>query len=367
MQKLKPEEDAIKEQYAGDPMAINRARQELYRKHGYKMGGYCLFMMINLVLTILIFFSVFSALRGVADYNVKIQVQELQGIYRVYTNPEHENYAEMFGTLETDEEKQAEFTRLINETYGKHAVGFLWIKNIWKADTPWTNSGLTPNDYMNVFDVPSVIADDDPGFLAAQVAYPDKIKTKGDYYKSLSKADKKVVNTAAQTIAVKEFAAINGALDIKYKRKWNGLLFLIILAGATTWGSVYINAKMMGKKKEAEAPKEAAVQYSMRNAKTQRDGTPAKPAMDPAMANKMMKFILPAVMVLFTMSSTAALAIYIITSGLLTTGINLALTWPVKKLVDWDEARRKKRQSAPPDPTVINPHAKYFKNIKRGG
>ena len=364
MQKMKPEEDAIKEQFAGDPMAINRARQELYRKNGYKMGGYCLFMVINLFLTLAIFLSVYSGLRAIADYNIKLTVVEMQGIYRTYdaegTWADPENVDE--ATLDA-------FRAEINATYAKHSVGFLWIKNIWKADTPWTSSALTPNDYLVHFNNWETITDEELANAQAAAINKDKVKTKKDYYHSMSKSDRKVIDKRAEAVVVVEYGHIYSAIDAKYKRKWNGLLFLIILAGATTWASVYFNAKLTNKKKEAEKPKEAVVQYSMRNAKSQRDGaTPNKPAIDPVMANKMMKFILPGVMVLFTLQSTAALAIYIIMSSLMTTGVNLAMIWPVNKLVDWTEARRKRRDSAPPDQTgIINPHAKYFKNTRKGG
>jgi len=84
------------------------------------------------------------------------------------------------------------------------------------------------------------------------------------------------------------------------------------------------------------------------------------------MVGKVMLFVMPAIMVFFTMSSTAALAIYIITNSLIATGTTLGMNWPVDKLLAWEEKRRVARGDTPETDTgVINPHAKYFKNKRK--
>jgi len=363
MAKFKPEEDILKEQYASDPMQLNRARQELYRKHGYKMGGFCGFMAINLVVTLCVFMSVFLSLRAVADYNVQLTAQKLQGVYL--------QYEEEFQDPDFDD---TEFVADINKAYEQHNIGFLWIKNVWHSDVPWSPSGLTFGEYSMYTEVKTDYTrdldtimgfygvSDEPELVAYfNETYPRKDK-KG---KLRDPSTNEIVAQYVYDVKLTQFNTIEPAIDSSYKRKWNGLLILIALAGATTYLSLYLNAKFLGVKKtkgEVKAQEKKA-QYSMRNVKNQAD-QPKAPTVDPAMMGKVMKIALPIVMVIFTFMNTAALAIYIIANSVFSTVIMLGLNYPADKLVKWQEKRAEKRGTGGPatDTSVINPHAKYFKS-----
>lgn len=322
MQRIKPEEDALKEQYAGEMQKFMLARQQLYRKHGYKAGGFMLFMLLNLFITMAVFFSVFSALRNAADYNIKMTAVDLQATYAEFYNAE---------TNELLDGKTAEeFVVAVNETYESRMNGFLWIQNIWKQDIP-TSSRLTEGEYTA-----SVLTKDE--------------RNNADL----------VANAKIQ------YENIINNVEKSNKRSWNGLLILIILAGVTSWASAWLNAKMMAAKKAKEAPKqkEAVVTYSMRETKNQRDAQ--IPTVDPVAMGRIMKIILPAMMVLFTFMSTSALALYIITNSIMSTALTYATNWPVDKILERQEKKRIERgESDEVDPNIINPHSKYFKNKRK--
>jgi len=321
MQKIKPEEDELKEQYAADPIQLNRARSALYKKHGYKMGGFCLFMFINILVIAMVFFTVFGALRFVADHNIREQARAVQGVY-----------LEFYQTDPIFDREGQEFIDAINTAYNQHNVGFLWIQNVWVPDVPWSSSStLSRTLYHRIGTTPE-------GFTAEQSAA--------------------MLNS--------QYDAISAAINPSNNRDWNGLLILIILAGVTSWGSAYVNSKMMLKnRKKDDKPKEPKIEYSMRNTK---DRSEVKvPTVDPVMMGRIMKIVLPIIMVYFTMISTAALAIYIIMNSVLSTAILFGLNYPVDKLLAWEEKRKKARGDAPPDvePGTINPHTKYFKNKRK--
>ncbi|MDR0461893.1 MAG: membrane protein insertase YidC [Christensenellaceae bacterium] len=348
MAKIKPEEDLLKEQYKDDMMKLNQARQALYKKHGYKMGGFCLFTIINLFLTLAIFMSIFTSLRAVATHNVVLAANNLEAVYYQYRDD-----PDGLGlTLESSEFKIA-----LNDAYTKHNTSFLWIKNIWHEDVPWSSGTLTVAEYVNNRKVEITDAELD----VANQAIADEL---GVDITALPDENKK----SKLEMKIEQYDFIYANLDASHKRNWNGLLILVVLAGVTSWGSSYITARLMKTKKktdESTKPKEAVAVYSMRDAKDQTD--PKAPQVDPAVVGKIMMFVLPAIMIFFTMSSTAALAIYIITNSLLSTIIAFGLGWPVDKLLAWQDKHRKARGLDPDetDKSLINPHAKYFKRKKK--
>jgi membrane protein insertase Oxa1/YidC/SpoIIIJ len=351
MAKIKPEENELREQYAADPMRLNRERQALYKRHGYKMGGFCLFTLINLVVTLAVFMSVFQSLRAVSTHNVDLTVQNLQGIYKIHETE-----------LLDETIDEAVFRTQVNDTYRDHAVGFLWVKNIWKQDVPWTKSGLSWNEYARRA---KVITDEElkasghetvKAFLTAQ-GFQDTPEGLTAYVKATYGFD-----TQEEYIRF-QYDSINDALDKKHKRGWNGLLFLVIFAGVSSWGTAYITMKMNKTQQKNAPPKEEKAGYSMRDIKNKLD--PKVPQIDPAMVGKVMMFVLPAIMIFFTMSQTAALAIYIITNSIISTLITLGTNWPVDKLLDWQDKRKKNKGPDIIDPDVINPHAKYFKSKRK--
>ena len=333
MAKMKPDLDAVRDTYKADPRAMLAAQRQVYQKHNYKLGNFMLIMLLQMFVSMAIFFSIFSALRNVADYNMRVTANAVYQTYQEFYTTEYvedEDGGEWQSVLKP--EKTAEdFTVAINNTYTEHLVGFLWIQNIWRQDLPIA-SYLVNSEYT-IYNQNAV---------------------NGVAWKDLSQADRDKQTQMREH----EYNFFTPLIDPVNKRSWNGLLILIVLAGVTSWASAWLSAKIMTKKKKDEPKKEVEAAYSMRDIKNKAD---AMPAIDPQMMGKIMKIILPAIMVIFTLMSTAALAIYIVVNSVMSTVVTYALTYPVDKLVAWQEKHKKTGGTNEPDLSVINPHAKYFK------
>ncbi|MDR1917744.1 MAG: YidC/Oxa1 family membrane protein insertase [Christensenellaceae bacterium] len=310
MQRIAPEEKQLRETYANDPMALQRARQDLYRKQGVGQGGFCLVMLANLVITLLVFFSVFSGLRAVANYNIWWQVDELQQTY----------------DMAMLSEGQIDVAQVLNEKYKETRVSFMWVKNVWRPDT-WSSEIMSYEEYKK----------------AVEKEY--SVDLDEDKYNKIFERIKPEYNGW-------------GALH------WNGWLLLIVLAGGVTYLSTWLSAFVSKKNapQKVGTKTEPIISYSLRDAKTQ--GGNGQPEIDPAQVTKMMQILMPIMMIAFAFSSTAAMAIYIIASS----AVSMILTFPVGKAVDTIIKHQKPKVAKEKDfdPTIINPHAKYFKNKERG-
>jgi len=336
MAKIKPELDELGDRYKDDPMGMMRARQGLMRKHGSNTGGLCLFTLLNLVVVILVFFSVFQALNGIGNHNIRHQQRELHAVYVThadarlaaradnihgwtiadldlsddYFQGNRYDFFEMLDEIHDDLYEYEYFRAAIWQTYRDTSTGFLWIRNLWRSDVPW-------------------------------------------------------VSPVASTHATEGHTLVYSIISPQ-ERNWNGLLFLVILAGAITFLSIWLNMKIMSKKKIAEEddkPKEEVVTYSVRKALYDDKSQPSRPQMDPAQMGKMMKIIMPMIMVVFALMMTSALAVYIIFSSLFTTLFTLAKNPIINKLIDMGDKRRK--VTVEDDPNKINPHAKFFKTKRK--
>jgi membrane protein insertase Oxa1/YidC/SpoIIIJ len=196
------------------------------------------------------------------------------------------------------------------------------------------------------------------------VTWPDEVIVRNGLWndeKTQRNADWLILAAQRNAFAPVQYAEIFGAISPSQKNGWNGYLLLVVMAGGITYLSAVVNMKVMAKKTAEKEKVEPVIQYSMRDAKAEPDNS--KPAPNPManpMMGKMMKFVLPAVMVLFAFSSTAALAIYIITNSAVTTATSLGMNGVADKLVAKSD-KNKEEQDGP----VINPHAKYFKNKKK--
>jgi len=196
------------------------------------------------------------------------------------------------------------------QTYRDTRTGFLWIRNLWRSDVPWVSPVASRHD------------------TEGQTLIYDIIRPE--------------------------------------ERSWNGLLILIIAAGGITFASIWLNMKIMAKKKEEtdDKPKEEVVTYSVRKAMYDDKSRPAAPQIDPAQMGKMMKIILPVIMVIFTLMMTSALAVYIIFSSLFTTLFTLAKNPIINMLIARGEKKRGD-MTVEDDPNKINPHAKFFKTKRK--
>ena len=293
--------------YGHDPLAFARARQALYQKNGVGGLGSSLIALTSLIVTMVVFFQVMGALNNISNYNVKIQYQELQTVYREYVADKD--------AANLTEEQSAELTELLNAKYADTTVSFGWIKNIWQPDSPFASSVQSAKSYG--------------------------LTTEADL------AEYDVI-----------FSYIHTHSTV------NGYFILAVIAAVTIFLSMKINLMMqkrLAPQKAAVKKDEPVISYSLRDAKQQANG-PEQPMIDPAQMGKMMMWIMPIVYVLFASMQTSAFAIYMIASSLVSTVLSVGFAFLIDVIL---RHMKKPEVTKDFDATVINPHAKYFKGGKK--
>lgn len=278
--KLGPKLAEIQKKYP-DKMVQNQKTQELYQKEGFNPMGSCLSMVVVMFVSMAVFFTLFASLNNMAQYKITAQYDQLKNAYvqeyvmeekSITTEEDYialnlsdediNKYITIISTLK--DENGADLNESVRERannavkveYDQVKESFLWIKNIWMADSPTTS------------------------------AIPD--------FKSYATLAKLSLSGEEYTKAETEYNAVMGSL--KETEGVNGFFILAVLTGVTAFFYQYLLSK---KKKQKQ------------NFYTQN----AKP--DPStQTNKAMLIIMPVLMVMFTLSYNSIFAIYIIISQL---------------------------------------------------
>lgn len=140
--KIQPELDALQKKYANNKEMLNQKQQELYKKQGLNMGTSCLIMLVNMVITLVVFITLFNGLNAMASYKLQNQYETLE---QTYISVEYSgNYADLtteqidsiVASINADETKKATANALVEEKYKEVKESFLWINNVWMADSP---------------------------------------------------------------------------------------------------------------------------------------------------------------------------------------------------------------------------------------
>ena len=271
--KLAPKLQEIQKRYP-DKMVQNQKTQELYKKEGFNPTSSCLTMLVVMIVSIGVFFTLFASLNNMVAYKVVNQYEQLQTAYiqeyvmedKGLTTKEEFNKlnltSEDIGNyiLQISESGDVDIIARANEAvkekYEEVKESFLWIKNVWMADAPTASAIPDFKSYVSLA----------------------KLTLEGE----------ELENAEAQYNAVMS--------DLKAGQGSNGFFILAILTGVTAFLYQYLQTR---KKKKKE------------NFYTQN----AQP--DPsAQSGKAMLIILPIIMVVFTLSYNSIFAIYIIVSQL---------------------------------------------------
>lgn len=117
MKIIAPELEKLKKTYANAPDVLQQKQMELYKKNGYSMLGGCL----PAIITIVIFFVVFSGFNAAVRYENELIVWKLTAQYEEI----------VADTSLTDEEIDAKMVA----AYDEHKESWLWIKNVFISDT----------------------------------------------------------------------------------------------------------------------------------------------------------------------------------------------------------------------------------------
>ncbi len=297
-QKCAPQIAKLRKKYGNNEQAIRTQTNSLYKREGLKMGTGCIIMLVNMVLTCVIFFSFYSTLRKVSAYEAINQYEQIEASYAsaYYQGLADYDEGDDFATaddaktwiakLEQLQQEDPESTELLemetfvtdNEELFKFATdkacesaikkwdevkeSWLWVDNIWVADAT-TRPFPT---YENLEKTAS---------------------NAGSYYKEY------VSNNINKT----EYTKIASVISNSSTDKNNGYYILAILAGVVTFLSQMIT-DLHTKLKNKKANKLA-------KAANKQNG----------MSMKIMKIIMPIIMVGFVLSASASFGIYLLASN----------------------------------------------------
>ena len=351
-EKMKPELDAVQKKYGHDKQLLQQKQSEIYKKYQFNMMGSCLPMLVAMILQLVVFLTLWTGLQNVSNYNIansyentklvyynvlllnenenlKNEVETLidsetpytldvnidfdnsvmtvllsandAEVYREdvvmiarrgqgYINEQIYNVIETYATEEVNEEtgevitplsayEQAIKTLAEEETadfYLNNLESFLWIKNIYKAESPLTSPVFTKDEitnYLNAY------------YSEDERALEDEHDYEGQIF------DYVVSGLNNRDVGV------------------NGYFILVILAVASSFLSIFLSNRLM-------------------------KGTQAG-------GGKMMYFIMPLILGIFTLMYTSLFAIYIIVGQLIMIALSPLNNLIVKK---WAAASEKKKE-----------------------
>ena len=344
---MKPELEKIQKIYGSNQEMLNKKTMEVYRNHNFNIGASCFGMLINIVITLVVFITLFNSLRAISNNLIK---DEFEILKTTYIETYQENYQDQFvifqgaydpavntdfasadeyAKYEADKKASATSQEEVYNKYQEIKESWLWIKNIYLTDT-----AVSPFPSFDKYVSNSGVKFDD-GYIPL-----DNILI-GSSEKVMDNSDTKDVNEA-KSIAEKDYNLICGKILSSVEGKWNGFYILIILSGLVTFLSTKITK--LGQPKQKQQVKLA-------------DGTVVEKDVDPM---GMMNIVLPVMMVFFTWSYTGLFAIYIVVNSII--GILISLSIYAMKTFILNPRKEKKQEAmaiANRDPNDFRRYDKY--------
>lgn len=283
---MKPELDKINAKYANDKNMLNQKTMEVYKSHNFNIMGTCFGMLIYLVLTMVVFWTLFGSLNTISSYKIGDQFLKVRQVYYAEYGIDENALPEgstMFAEWNklTDDEKQAKADiahEKVKEKYEETKSSFLWIENIWLADTT-----------------------------------VDPVMTYSDF---ISKSE-----ITEEMITEEEYNMIISPLSNDYRGN-NGYFILAILAAGLNFLSMTMNgfiSKIRAKKKGVD------------------------PTLMKGGSNKIMTIVMPLIMGVFTLLYNAAFGLYIVAGALISVITSPLITLFVDML-EMDAINREKNK-----------------------
>lgn len=311
--KLQPKLEKLKKQYGQNQNLLYQKQNELMAKSGVNMKASCITMLVYMVLTLTIFITLFNSIRDISAFKIANQYKDLRQTYSItYDVGYLKNYLNM-----SDEN--------VEKLYSK--------------------SGDERAEYLNKFEQDKVTADES---LDRVKAYGEQIKStaqdnvKARYFeikdgwlwiKNIWIPDKAttseiqsyssyISSTGDKGVLEEDYNNVMGKLQAQEKSV-NGYYILPILVVAITFLSQWISKKL-------STPKDS------NGNKIQQPGT-----------GKFLMILMPFMMLLFTLNSSAIFSIYIIVNSIMSTILSPIITIICNKIEDKRE--RKTVEIAKPD------------------
>lgn len=256
---MKPELDKINAKYANDNALRNQKTMECYKAHNFNIMGTCLGMLLYLVLTMVVFFTLFSSLNGISYYKIGDQFMQVReayfSAYNIDVNTIDGSVMTVYNQL-TDEEKAAYEGIARESAYEKFEdtkTSFLWIDNIWIADSAFKSPVM---DYDTFIEKSSLSEDE---------------------------------------VTAEEYELVMGHVESSV-RKSNGFFILALLAAGLNYLSISVNTWIS-------------------RAKAKKQGV--DPSLMSQGGNKIMTIVMPVIMGVFTLLYNAAFGLYIVAGALI--------------------------------------------------
>ena len=271
MKIITPELEKLKKTYANAPDVLQQKQMELYKKNGYSMMGGCL----PAIITIVIFFVVFSGFNAAVRYENERIVYELTERYQtiVTANPEIE---------EKDLDAQ------MVSAYNEEKQGWLWIKNVFMSDT-YANPVPTFDKFVG------------RGLGQISATLPAETRSLNVKHSQYDNGYDAVLKPAMESYNKSKF------FDMKH---WNGYFILPFISILLSIFSVKLSK---------------ATQPEMPQA-TDENGQKSGQGM-----MKIMNWMMPIMMGIFALFYSAAFCIYMVMNSLITVIFNLVYNRIAKK------------------------------------
>jgi YidC/Oxa1 family membrane protein insertase len=299
MTQMKPMIEKIDKAYGDNKRGAQAEKNKLYKKYGYSIVAGCLPSLV----TMAIFIFMLTGLSSYTAYTNYNQYKDLnEKYYAMYYDTFRSEYAEKYNLAPTvtDEQIKSFESELIAPTdpdsdyvfsqedrnaliastqtqignYSReNRESFMWMKNIWRPDT-WSKVMPTYKDFSSgTLGMTAVKGFDEQEY---QIIYDGVLKQADTYGKDGS---------------------------------WNGLMLLPILSLVSQFFSMRLSLR------------------------AQAGGGSIQNATDPAVqSQKLMQWMMPVMMVFFTLFYTGAFALYIVSNAILSILSTLLMTPLIKRL-----------------------------------
>lgn len=334
--KLQPELEKLKKRYGQNQTLLYQKQNELYQKNNVKPTGSCIVMLVYLGITLAVFLTLWSSLQSIAGFKIKNQYQELQTVY--YNSFEKSYYQgylkdyfdidiedlDAFHNLTKEERQQA-----IENAEGKKSNEIYLSNEV--QDNPNLDSDDAKKEYAN-----KVVEDNKKALQElAQIEvanYYPKIKDSFLWIKNIWRPDKATVSEIASYNDYKASAGDSSVSESEYNlvmakllnnynnsNQTNGYYVLSVLVVAVSLLSQLV-VRWSSKPKNKNGEKVVMKQPGF---------------------TKVLMFIMPITMLIFTLTSSSIFAIYIITNSVMTTLVTPLSTLICNKIEDSKEKKHK--------------------------
>lgn len=312
--KLQPKLEKLKRQYGQNQNLLYQKQNELMAKSGVNMKASCITMLVYMVLTLTIFITLFNSIRDISAFKIANQYKDLRQTYSItYDVGYLKDYLSMTdedieGLYAKSGDERAEYLNTFEQN--KATADGLTLEQV-KAYGEQIKSTAQDNVESRYFEIK------DSWLWIKNIWIPDKATTS-----EIQSYSSYISSTGDKGVLEEDYNNVMGKLQAQEKSV-NGYYILPILVVAITFLSQWISKKL-------STPKDS------NGNKIQQPGT-----------GKFLMILMPFMMLLFTLNSSAIFSIYIIVNSIMSTILSPIITIICNKIEDKRE--RKTVEIAKPD------------------